>query len=203
MDIYLNIAAAVFALIAAVFWWRSACRKLPPFPSMVYDFDPNKDPFFLAVRFSANMNKIAAGSSFISAVCVAILLVLPPPPNITLDLQRKCAEQAVQMFPKYIKDIQLNLTNHDVPAEYINHYNKKYQKCFMLVRFSNELFGSHSIATNRRVIDAFEGSRFAEYKSINGSSNPDVCEILLPEGNKEKCESSEQFDELIRIFMEK
>ena len=54
MKDYLDILAAVFALIAAVFWFLSAYGKLPPMVAY-WDRTPDNDPFYVAVRFSANI----------------------------------------------------------------------------------------------------------------------------------------------------
>jgi hypothetical protein len=59
MNRWIDVAAAVFALLAAVFWFLSAAGKLPPMVAY-YDKTPDTDPFYQAVRFSAFMNTIAA-----------------------------------------------------------------------------------------------------------------------------------------------
>jgi hypothetical protein len=74
---FLEISAAVFALIAAVFWFFSAKRRLPR-QSLYWDGNvPEADPYQRAVRFSAVMNKWAAGFSGLSAACMSARLFLP------------------------------------------------------------------------------------------------------------------------------
>jgi hypothetical protein len=70
---WLDIAAAVFALVAALFWFASAYGKLPP---MIGYFDqaPGSDPFYVAIKFSASMNRWAAGLSGLSALCMGAKL---------------------------------------------------------------------------------------------------------------------------------
>jgi hypothetical protein len=58
----LEIGAAAFALFAAIFWFLSAYGKMPPMLNY-WDFTPDTDPFYQAVRFSAEMNTSAAASS--------------------------------------------------------------------------------------------------------------------------------------------
>ena len=70
MEKWLDIGAAVFALAAAVFWFLSAYGKLPPMISY-WDQAPATDPFYVAVKFSALMNRWAAGLSGFSALCMA------------------------------------------------------------------------------------------------------------------------------------
>jgi hypothetical protein len=46
MDKWLNIAAALFALFAALFWFVSAYGKFPPMLTY-WDQTPSNDPFML------------------------------------------------------------------------------------------------------------------------------------------------------------
>jgi hypothetical protein len=75
MDKWLDIGTALFALVAAVFWFISAYGKLPP---MIPYFDrtPESDPFYRAVKFSAKMNRWAAGLTGISALFMGIKLFI-------------------------------------------------------------------------------------------------------------------------------
>jgi len=73
MEKWLDIAAAVFAIAAAIFWFLSAYGKLPPMVAY-WDQAPEIDPFYVAVKFSAEMNRWAAGLSGLSASCMGINL---------------------------------------------------------------------------------------------------------------------------------
>jgi hypothetical protein len=64
-----DIATAVFALLAAIFWFLSAHGKLPPMVSYL-DRAPKNDPLYVALKFSASMNTIASVLSGLSALCV-------------------------------------------------------------------------------------------------------------------------------------
>jgi hypothetical protein len=75
MEKWLDIGAALFALVAAIFWFRSAYGKFPPLIAY-YDQTPENDPFYSAVKFSAEMNKWAAGLSGFSALCMGIKLFI-------------------------------------------------------------------------------------------------------------------------------
>lgn len=75
MEKWLDVATAVFALIAAVFWFASAYGKLPPMVSY-WDAAPENDPLYMAVKFSAKMNRWAAGLSGASALCMAIKIMV-------------------------------------------------------------------------------------------------------------------------------
>ena len=73
MSRWIEICAAAFAFIAAVFWFLSAFGKLPPMVTY-WDRTPNSDPFYRAVKFSAYMNTIAAVASGVSAALIGIKL---------------------------------------------------------------------------------------------------------------------------------
>jgi hypothetical protein len=73
MDKWLDIAAALFALFAALFWFVSAYGKLPPMLTY-WDQTPSDDQFYVAVKFSAKMNRWAALLSGLSALCMGIKL---------------------------------------------------------------------------------------------------------------------------------
>ena len=75
MASYLDIATAIFAFVAAGFWFASAFRPLPKMVTY-WDSAPANDPLFVAMNFSSSMNRIAAGFSGVSALCVGLKLFL-------------------------------------------------------------------------------------------------------------------------------
>ncbi len=76
MQIFLDIGAALFALLGAGFWFLSAYGKLPPIIPY-YDATPANDPFYMAVKFSAKMNRWAALFSGLSALCIFFKFLAP------------------------------------------------------------------------------------------------------------------------------
>jgi hypothetical protein len=75
MEKWCDIAAALLALVAAVFWFLSAYGELPAM-AMYWGHAPESDPFYQAVKFSATMNRYAAGFSGASAICMSIGLFI-------------------------------------------------------------------------------------------------------------------------------
>ena len=75
MEKWLDIAAAVLAVAAAVFWFLSACGKLPPMVSY-WDRAPGTDPLYMALKFSALMNTWAAALTGASALAMALKIFL-------------------------------------------------------------------------------------------------------------------------------
>eukprot|EP01037_Dinobryon_pediforme_P017868 gene17868-18097_t len=57
-----GVMSALTAFGAAIFWFVSAYGKLPPMIAY-WDHAPDTDPFYRAVKFSAQMNRIAAAFS--------------------------------------------------------------------------------------------------------------------------------------------
>lgn len=75
MSKWLDTAAAVAAFVAAAFWFASAYGKLPKMISY-WGYTPETDPYYLAIQFSAKMNRWAAGFSGLSALCMSISLLV-------------------------------------------------------------------------------------------------------------------------------
>lgn len=73
--LFLNIGAALFAFLAAIFWFLSSYEKLPKMTGY-WGSTPESDAFFQAVKFSARMNKWAAIFSGISALCMVGTIVI-------------------------------------------------------------------------------------------------------------------------------
>jgi hypothetical protein len=75
MEKWLDVAAASLAIVAAVFWFLSAYGRLPPMVAY-WGQTPENDPFYIAVKFSAVMNRWAAGFSGASALAMAARLFI-------------------------------------------------------------------------------------------------------------------------------
>jgi hypothetical protein len=75
MQKWLDMGAALFALVAAVFWFRSAYGPLPAIVTY-WGSAPSDDPFYQAVKYSAEMNRWAAGFSSVSALCMGLKLFI-------------------------------------------------------------------------------------------------------------------------------
>ena len=73
----MEIGAATFAFIAAVFWFLSAYGKLPLMTTN-WGAMPESAPFFQAMFYSAQMNTLAAIASGNSALLVAARLFCLP-----------------------------------------------------------------------------------------------------------------------------
>lgn len=82
METILDIGSAVFALIAAYFWFCSAYVKIPPLEVLFGGVTKEDHPFYQGIKDSAALNKWAAASSGVSALCMGIKLLMISWPNL-------------------------------------------------------------------------------------------------------------------------
>jgi len=122
------------------------------------------------------------------------------PKLASLDLQEKCAKQAREEFKTYWEQ-------HE-GASFTNHYNTKLNKCFILTAYIDPMTASGSIWTHKMLFDAFEGKDYAEYDWKSDKVKkywevpPFVCKVMLPSGEETMCHSSDEFDALMKQYME-
>ena len=74
METTIDVVTAILSLGAALFWFLSAAGKIPA-PIAYVDHAPDDDPFFVALRRSARMNRVAAALSGLAAVTFALRLI--------------------------------------------------------------------------------------------------------------------------------
>ena len=120
----------------------------------------------------------------------------------SLDVQAKCAQQARVVFS------ESGLSpKKDALAGYTDHYNQRLNKCFVKLN-SMEATGKAAI-TYMLVQDAFEGKQYAEYYGSHmpgrptDDATPNVCTITQQGGEEKECHSSKEFEESIRVYMER
>jgi seryl-tRNA synthetase len=119
----------------------------------------------------------------------------------TLDLQEKCAKQAREEFHS------LGWDKHEL-ADVSNHYNAKLNKCFMQIQDTDAKSVRGTIVTSTTVADAFEGKVYATYIWSTQKNKkywevpPLECKVTLLSGEEKICHSSDEFDELVKQYME-
>jgi hypothetical protein len=121
------------------------------------------------------------------------------------DLQDRCAKQArVEFEDDQAADEKLGLARNQV-TQFENHYNAKLGKCFVKL----ESWGmKEPIQISVRVIDAFESKGYAMYlwqedKNKKASAVPPFqCKVTMPSGEERVCRSDDEFDVLIKQYME-
>jgi hypothetical protein len=126
---------------------------------------------------------------------IAALTATPKAEAYPLEFQERCAEQARKSF----KELGYKTTDM---ASYESHYNARIKKCFIQVAYSD------ANAQSRNVSDAYEGKSYAEYMFISDKVKkywevkPFICRATLLTGESQQCQSTDEFDELIKVYME-
>jgi hypothetical protein len=109
-------------------------------------------------------------------------------------MQKKCADQASAAFN------EMGLRKE--PASYTNRCQQKLNRCFIEIQTIKD----RSFHTT--VQDAFEGRGYAEYFWINLDGKkywelkPYLCKVVLLSGEEKACQSQQEFQELVKIYME-
>jgi len=111
----------------------------------------------------------------------------------SLDLQGKCAQQARERFT-------FEGFDKHAMANFLSHYNTKLNKCFVQIASTDAK--KPTISTYRTVSDAFEGRVLAEYMKNWKEASPFVCKVTPLSGEERFCHSDEEFDALVKQYME-
>ena len=117
-----------------------------------------------------------------------------------LGYQEKCAEQARKAFN------DLGYKPNDM-AGYENHYNTKLNKCFVVVESTDAKFAP-TIWTHKSLFDAYEGKGYGDYSWHTVKDKkywevaPFMCKVVLPSGDDKYCNSNDEFEALIKGYME-
>ena len=123
------------------------------------------------------------------------------PQTNTLDLQEKCARQAQEAFKR-------DGFEGEKGALFSNHYNEKLNKCFVQIESSDWKTAPGTVFTNKVLSDAFEGKVYAEYMWHSDKVKkywevpPLQCSVTLLSGEEKSCRSSDEFDALVKVYME-
>ncbi len=113
--------------------------------------------------------------------------------------QQNCANKAHQQFG-------VTGWDGDPHARYIDHYNKRMKICFVEIDKSG-VTSQGWLYVYKTVGDA-EGREYADYmwgEHITRASAdvpPSICQVILSSGEEMECHSPDEFDELIKYFME-
>jgi hypothetical protein len=118
----------------------------------------------------------------------------------SLELQEKCARQSLEEFKYHWEGQEM--------SDYTNHYNPRFNKCFVLVQYGDTKMLPGTIYTYRMLEDAFEGKVYATYswRTEKGKFFWDVppteCKVTLPTSEEKTCHSPAEFDALVKQYME-
>ncbi len=117
---------------------------------------------------------------------------------IVYKLQQTCSSDAQTRFNKG----GWGLPAYKFRTRFTSHYNDKLNKCFMEVRVDNSLSSKGRYA-NMFVSDVLEDKDYADYAAPGSdSTEPLACNVTLRSGGVQKCHSEEEFENLVRYYME-
>jgi hypothetical protein len=131
----------------------------------------------------------------------------PPYPNVEeevrlLDLQRMCAEAADKSFK-----LAGYKPKQDVINSYLNHYDSKLRKCFVLLS-TYDPSTSGTISTFQELDDAFEGTTYGNFVLSQNIKGPGpvtdhfvTCQMQPPGAEQVLCHSREEWDALVNRYM--
>ena len=116
----------------------------------------------------------------------------------SLQEQANCAKQAETAYQAYnnagsVPGFKLESSWHQ------SHYNKKLNKCLILVDQMYQHNGETS--TTAQLFDAFERHVLAKY-TLNLENNSLDCELLPMLDKRESCSSKNAFDAFVEKYME-
>jgi len=153
----------------------------------------------LAMTVGVLAGIIHSQSVKISALQNRTAEVKTPPPTASMELQSQCAKQAAIAFKQ-------SGWSTEKLADSTNHYNTRLGKCF--VEITNTTIENGHPGHSAIVSDAFEGKVYGSYEWINVTNKqfwevpPTECEVTVPTGETKYCKSSEEFEDLTKIYMQ-
>ena len=115
----------------------------------------------------------------------------------SIEVQGKCAKQAQEFLSQFI--------TFDL-VETRAHFNEGSNTCFVETRTVK--FDSGKRSESGVLQDAVEGKDYGSYIFVSERDKPDlavspiVCKVMLPSGEKKTCHSVEEFDALVKQYME-
>jgi hypothetical protein len=139
------------------------------------------------------------------ALLFPVLIVSQSNAQTTLALQEKCAEGAKKFYTESLRNEvgQQSFNGH--------HYNKKLDRCFVEIGYS---YGIEEIEIRKgvkplrlpkwevRLYDVFENSTLTVFPSPFARYYRARAEVVDCYVGKKKCESLEEYDALIKPYME-
>ena len=119
----------------------------------------------------------------------------------SLELQEKCSKQAALAYAE-------SGWAKEPAAGYENHYNDKLNKCFVIMQNMDTKTEKGRVITTKFLSDAFEGKNLGNYFWESDKVKkfwevaPSMCDVTVPSGEKKVCHSSDEFEELIKVYMQ-
>ena len=130
--------------------------------------------------------RVATGIALIIAASATVALGQSPQEQAT------CAQQAKAAF----QELKAGA------SDYVSHYNKKFNKCFILINRMSEINGQPAMSAD--LYDAIERREFASYTQLTKLGKSDLlhCELKPTLQEETICSSKQEFDAFVSKYME-
>ncbi len=115
-------------------------------------------------------------------------------------LQERCGRQADELFKREYKNSGVINTQYGkAVVAYRNHYNKKLNKCFLLITNRDMPRKDTGLNTSigKLLYDVNEHNEYGSYFKVDSDSMPLACKA-----SGKDCHSKQEWDSLIKPYME-
>ena len=114
------------------------------------------------------------------------------------ELQERCGKRAAELFEKYYGDG----ISSGMLSNYTCHYNKKLNKCFVLLKstgYPKKEKGKRDLgySTDKGLWDINENKQFGQFIILSKAPETMYCEVL-----EKKCRSENEWDAWVKPYME-
>ncbi len=140
---------------------------------------------------------VVACGILLGGVSLFYYLVVFLPNNKLIVQQQKCADEAFKFF----KDNEPNSNNTD----YINHWNRKQNKCFIEIQTS--YISNGNPANTEFLYDALEGKQYGWFSIVRdkklSEQIPTICEMYV-DGNASSdktCTNETWYNSFVELYM--
>lgn len=111
------------------------------------------------------------------------------------DLQERCGKQAEESFRREWGEGVVNMKSGMMTADYSNHYNKKMNKCFVLLSVST--MHQNNASKSIMLYDINESRTYGQFFQSKYDLPPNMCHVL-----DKNCSSEDEWKSLVRSYME-
>jgi hypothetical protein len=114
------------------------------------------------------------------------------------DLQERCGKRCDEVFTKgFGKEGITNDKGSQMMSNYTNHYNKKMNKCFMVIASTTYNPKTKDVVIMKNIFDVNENKDYGSVIKVGARPTTNGCLVL-----DKKCNSEEEWDSLIKPYME-
>jgi hypothetical protein len=114
------------------------------------------------------------------------------------ELQERCGKRSAELFKEHYGNGTSNNEDDQMISVYTNHYNKKLNKCFMLVTTTTFPKKKGNIPLiMKNIWDINENKEYASFDRNRNLPTPITCTVL-----DKICSSENQWDLLVKPYME-